>query len=57
MVSISLLIVACVMGLVIVIGLSVGIIVVLRASQRDPVSAAREDWLGHSNDDDETGRE
>ena len=53
MVSILLVVVGCVVGLLILAALSVGIFIVLRAGQRDTVSAAREDWIQRRSERDE----
>jgi len=37
--------IVCVLGLIILVGLVIGIIVVMRASGRDTVATARQDWM------------
>jgi hypothetical protein len=37
--------IVCVFGLVILVGLVVGVMVVTRASGRDTVATARQDWM------------
>ena len=50
-----LVVIGCVIGLVILAGLTVGVIIVLRAGQRDTVSEAREGWIQRRSEKDEQG--
>jgi hypothetical protein len=55
MITSLLLVAGCLLGLLLLGALVVGIVIVLRAGERDKVSPARQDWIQRRSEKDEQG--
>lgn len=55
MVSMALVVILCAVALLVLAGLVVGIFIIMKSGERDPVSAAREGWINRRSDKDEQG--
>ena len=49
------LVVGCLLGLIILVGLVAGIILLMQSGQRDTVSRAREGWIHRRSAEDQDG--
>ena len=45
----------CVIGVTLIAAVAVGLMLIARAGEQDPVSSAREDWITRRSDGDDRG--